>query len=320
MKKLLLLLLLASGFASAQIVNIPDVSFKGELISDGVDTNSDGEIQVSEALATTSISLQSANIVSVQGIEAFLNLEIYHSDPNQVSALDFSNNVQLDSIGIQAAIPPNVGPLTSVNVSSNTLLEKLAIYSSSITTLDLSNNSNLKYLRIINNHSMETVFIKNGSDESTFMGSGSWSENWFQSNNQSLSYVCADDFQIVEIQQFAGTNYPVNSFCTFPPGGEVNTITGVTKFDNEGDGCDSGDSNIPYTSFDIEFNGTPTGAIAYSNAAGIYNVYAGEPGTYTLLPNLENPSYFNIDPPTADILFPVIDNSTVTQDFCAEAD
>src|SRR5690606_13629893 len=259
-----------TGLASAQIVTIPDANFKAELIADGVDTNSDGEIQEFEALAITSMSLQSSNIVNIQGIEAFLNLEIFHSEPNQVATLDFSNNVQLDSIGIQAAIPPNVGSLTSVNVSSNTLLEKFAIYSSSITTLDLSNNSNLKYLRVINNHSMETVYIKNGSDESTLMDSGSWSENWFQFNNQSLSYVCADDFQITEIQQFAGTDYPVNSYCTFPPGGEINTITGVTKFDNENDGCDSGDSNIPYTSFNIEFDGNPTNAIAYSNANGIY--------------------------------------------------
>ena len=319
MNKILLFLILTTGLASAQIVNIPDVSFKGELISDGVDTNNDGEIQVSEALATTSISLQSSNIVSVQGIEAFLNLEIFQSDPNQVVTLDFSNNVQLDSIGIQAAIPPNVGPLTSVNVTSCPLLRMFSIYSSSITTLDLSNNSNLKYLRVINNHLMETVFIKNGSDESTLMDPGSWSENWFQSNNLSLSYVCADDFQVNEIQQFAGTDYPVNSFCTFPPGGDVNTITGVTKFDNEGDGCDSGDNSIPYTSFNINFNGLPTNGMAYGNSAGIYTLFVGEVGTYTLLPNLENPNYFNVSPTSADIEIPIIDNSTVTQDFCVEA-
>ena len=319
MKKILLLLLLTTGLASAQIVNIPDTSFKNELINDGVDTNSDGEIQVSEALATMGMSLQSSNIVDLTGIEAFVNMVTFRSDPNQVSTIDFSNNILLDTIRVQAAIPPNVGPLTSVNVSACTSLDYFLVQSSSVTSLDASNNPNLTYFRCVDNALMETVFIKNGSDESANMGSGSWMENWLSTNNPSLQYVCADDFQTTEIQQFAGPDYPVNSFCTFPPGGEINTITGATQFDDEGNGCDPGDSNIPYTSFNIEYNGNPSGAIAYSNSEGIYNVYAGEAGLYTLLPNLENPNYFNINPTSADINFPVIDNSTVTQDFCAEA-
>ncbi|MCZ4319198.1 T9SS type A sorting domain-containing protein [Aequorivita viscosa] len=319
MKKILLLLLLVTGFASAQIINIPDTSFKSELINDGVDTNNDGEIQQSEALAITSMSLQSPNIMSLTGLEAFINLENFESDPNQVAVLDFAANVNLISLSIQAAIPPNVGSLSSINIAACTALESFLISASSITTLDCSSNVNLTALYIAGNPLLETVFIKNGSDESANMGSGSWMENWFPSNNPSLQYVCADNFQTTEIQQFAGTDYPVNSFCTFPPGGEVNAITGVTKFDDESDGCDAGDSTIPYTSFNIEFNGSPTNAIAYSNAQGVYNVYAAEAGTYSLFPNLENPNYFNINPPSADILFPIIDNSIETQDFCAEA-
>ena len=319
MKKILLLLLLASGLASAQIVNIPDSSFKNELINDGVDTNSDGEIQVSEALATTSISLQSSNIVNITGIEAFENLESFQSDPNQVAAIDFSNNLNLISVEIQAAIPPGVGPLAFVDVTACTLLETFLIQSSSVTSLDVSNNSNLTYFRCVNNPLMVTVFLKNGSDESVNMDSGSWLENWLSSNNPSLQYVCADEFQVTEIQQFAGTDYPVNSFCTFPPGGDINTITGVTKFDDEGDGCDSGDSPISYTRFNINYNSVPTNAIAYSNSAGVYNVYVAQTGLYTLLPSLENPSYFSVSPASADVPIPVIDNSTVTQDFCVEA-
>jgi len=43
--KKLLALLLASGFAQAQVVNIPDANFKNALITfNGVDTNGDGEI------------------------------------------------------------------------------------------------------------------------------------------------------------------------------------------------------------------------------------------------------------------------------------
>ena len=319
MKKILLLLLLASGLASAQIVNIPDSSFKNELINDGVDTNSDGEIQVSEALATTSISLQSSNIVNITGIEAFENLESFQSDPNQVATIDFSSNLNLISVEIQAAIPPGVGVLSSLDIDSCVALENLLVSSSSIAALDLSSNVNLTSLYIAVNPLLETVFLKNGSDESSNMDPGSWMENWLSANNPSLQYVCADEFQVTEIQQFAGTDYPVNSFCTFPPGGDINTITGITKFDDEGDGCDSGDSPISYTRFNINYNSIPTNAIAYSNSAGVYNVYVAQPGLYTLLPSLENPSYFSVSPASADVPIPVIDNRIVTQDFCVEA-
>ncbi len=316
MKKIVLLLLFVSSFSSAQIVNIPDPIFKAELIADGVDTNIDGEIQVSEALATTSISLWSFNITDLTGIEAFINLESFECLSIMITTLDLTSNINLIQVDV---ITPMPSQMTSIDLSSCIALESLSISESSITTLDLSSNVNLTALYISRNLLLETVFIKNGSDESSNMDSGSWMENWLTSNNPNLQYVCADEFQISEIQQFAGTDYPVNSFCAIAPGGDVNTITGVTKFDNEGDGCDSGDSPIPYTNFNIEFNGTPTNAIIYSNAQGVYDLFVGQAGTYTLLPTMENPDYFNVDPPAADILFPVIDNSTVTQDFCAEA-
>lgn len=200
-------------------------------------------------------------------------------------------------------------------------MEDLRIYNSALATLDC--NSNLLYLSIVGNGQsslLETVFIKNGSDESRNMDPGSWSENWAFQNNNALLYVCADEFQITEIQQFAGTDYPVNSFCTFIPEGDVNTITGVTKFDDENDGCDCGDYPAPFTSFSISLDGTPTNAIAYSNNSGVNNVYAGQEGIYSLLPNLENPTYFNISPSPSDVVITVIDASAVIQDFCMEAD
>lgn len=50
--------LLAMGFAKGQIVNIPDNNFKRCLISQGIDLNGDGIIQVTEALAVTQLNIQ----------------------------------------------------------------------------------------------------------------------------------------------------------------------------------------------------------------------------------------------------------------------
>ncbi len=49
MKKILLLLLLFTEIVNGQIVNIPDANFKAKLIALGVDSNTDGLIQNTEA-------------------------------------------------------------------------------------------------------------------------------------------------------------------------------------------------------------------------------------------------------------------------------
>jgi len=82
----------------AQIVNIPDVSFKSELIADGVDTNADSEIQVSEALATTTMSLVNVNIADLEGLQSFINLETFTCTNLNILTLDLTSNVNLISV------------------------------------------------------------------------------------------------------------------------------------------------------------------------------------------------------------------------------
>ena len=73
--------------ASAQIVVIPDANFKNALVhtlcldinGDNIgdadaDSNNDGEIQVSEALAVVRLDVQGQNIQSLAGSESFSNL------------------------------------------------------------------------------------------------------------------------------------------------------------------------------------------------------------------------------------------------------
>ncbi|RDK88672.1 T9SS type A sorting domain-containing protein [Marinirhabdus gelatinilytica] len=315
MKKLLLLLLLVTGAASAQIVNIPDPAFKAELIADGVDTNMDGEIQVTEAMATIAIDLETLEITDLTGIEAFVNLETFQSIHISPTVVDLTSNINLTQVEI---VDSAISPIASIDISSCTALEELIISGTSITSLDCTTNVNLTALYIAGNSLLETVFIKNGSDESSNMGPGSWLENWLFGNNPSLLYVCADEFQVQEIQGFAGTNYNVNSYCNFPPGGDYNTITGVSRFDEENDGCDLTDLAIPYQKYNVDLNGGANSTV-YADSLGVYNLYVAETGTYNITPDLENPSYFSITPSPASVVVPAIDNSIVQQDFCITA-
>ena len=105
MKKLLFLILFLSGFANAQIVNIPDADFKAILTSktavdlDGnntfIDANRDGEIQVSEAFNISS-GFSIARISDLTGIEAFVNIKTLILIDVELTSIDISKNNQLE--------------------------------------------------------------------------------------------------------------------------------------------------------------------------------------------------------------------------------
>lgn len=100
---------------NAQNVTFPDAGFKAILIANtSINTNSDSEIQVSEASAYTgSINVANANIQDLTGIEAFTEI-----------------------IGLQAF---GNATLTSVDVSQNTKLTQLLLEQTGISgILDLS--------------------------------------------------------------------------------------------------------------------------------------------------------------------------------------
>ncbi|MDC8003966.1 T9SS type A sorting domain-containing protein [Aureisphaera galaxeae] len=144
----------------AQIVTIPDSNFKNALLGHDpvIDTNSDGEIQVSEAEAVTHLQVFSKNINSLVGIESFVNLVIlncsfnnltelditalnqledFRCDANELTSLDVSQNDSLTSLNCESNM------LSVVNVTHNENLESLFCGFNPITSLDISQNPNL---------------------------------------------------------------------------------------------------------------------------------------------------------------------------------
>lgn len=62
------MLLLMSVSSFSQNVNIPDPVFKNYLV-ENFDTSGDGEIQISEAQAITTVELENLNITDLTGLE-----------------------------------------------------------------------------------------------------------------------------------------------------------------------------------------------------------------------------------------------------------
>lgn len=102
----LLLILLTYG-ASAQIITIPDPNFKAKLLqadntnyigqttnyytSTKIDTNNNGEIEVSEALSIRGLDISNSNISSLAGIESFTNLRRLFCNNNSLTSLDVNS-------------------------------------------------------------------------------------------------------------------------------------------------------------------------------------------------------------------------------------
>src|SRR6187551_688339 len=85
---------------SAQTVNIPDANFRNALLtySPAIDTNNDGLIQVSEAEAVTQLTLMYKSITDMTGIQAFKNLKNLNCAQNNITTLDVSSNLVLETL------------------------------------------------------------------------------------------------------------------------------------------------------------------------------------------------------------------------------
>ncbi len=322
-----------------------------------IDTNLDGNIQETEAMIIDSLNVSSSGITNLTGIQSFINVKSLRCHSNQITGnLNLNTLTQLITLqcyineitGLEVTASPNLKSinmygnlLTAIDLSQNNSIEELSLSSNNLTELNLDNLVQLKYLdcggnqletlNCNNNPNLEYVFIqspilkylfiKNGVDESTTMDEGSWFELFCCSPN--LEYICCDAMQyeniLMRIEQAQLFNCQVNTYCSFTPGGDYNTITGLTQFDLDNNGCDASDFAFPFLKIDINLEGVTTNSSVFSNESGNYQIFTNEVGTYELLPDIENPTYFVVTPNPAAIAIPVIDNSTTIQNFCVTA-
>jgi len=185
-------LILLSVFFSAtflgQNVNIPDANFKAYLVgNNAINTNSDTEIQLSEASAFTgTIDCNGQNIYDLTGIEAFtaltelfcltnyltslnvssnIALETLHCSGNQIPSLDISSNTALTYLNCQG------NQIGSLDLSNTTALETIYCGLNQLTSLDLSSNTALTFLDC--SHNELTSLDMSSNTSLGLMGCGS---------------------------------------------------------------------------------------------------------------------------------------------------
>ncbi|WP_353150731.1 T9SS type A sorting domain-containing protein [Chryseobacterium sp.] len=172
MKKLyIFVLFLALLSIDAQIINIPDPYFKEKLVTatqwnhvandlngapTAIDTNNDGEIQLSEALNISSLTFNQTQITDLTGIQSFANLvHLTVQGNSHLNELNVSNMTNLKLLFI------NSNGLDEINTQGCTQLENFQlIYNSGfVYNLNFLQNPSLKKLTIITNAHLANVNI-----------------------------------------------------------------------------------------------------------------------------------------------------------------
>ncbi|WP_395044525.1 T9SS type A sorting domain-containing protein [Flavobacterium sp.] len=241
------------------------------------------------------------NQLTSLNLSGLTNLFYLHCFNNQLTSIDLSELININSIFCSN------NQLASLNLSGLISIVELICYNNHLINIDVSDLTHLVYLNV-NNNQLTSLNVKNGRMNISEFGS-----------NPNLEYICADEGEITDIQNFLNTygytNCQVNSYCSFTPGGTFYTIQGNTKYDQNNNGCDATDIAFPNCQINIT-NSTISGSL-FSNNSGNYSIPV-QAGTHTLSPVFENSSYFNISPTSLTVTFPT-QASPYVQDFCISA-
>ncbi len=148
------------GYAESDpFVLIPDTAFLYALIDEGVDTNGDSLISYAEAMLVDSLNIGNSSfdstylhvgdniycnsrgtIASLDGLDAFKNLQFLDCSCNRIPSLDVSKNTNLEYLNCC------YNQLTTIDVSGNYKLKDLICSDNLNRSIDVSNNPGLVYL------------------------------------------------------------------------------------------------------------------------------------------------------------------------------
>ena len=276
---------LSSLIAANNQLSVVEISNCPQINSAGFDNNLLSNLNILGNTAIKSISIKNNSFTNVDFLAEIPNLQTIVCSNNPIPDLSFVSSIET---------------LTWLECS-NTL----------ITTLDLSNNHNFTALQATNNPNLISLFLKFGHWNLTVQ------DGYPLNNNPNLQYVCVDDFRVATFTNYFASqnmnNVVVNSYCTFTPGINYNTISGTMTFDSNSNGCDVND--LPQSNIKIKINdGTNEGA-AFTGNNGTYNFYT-QTGEFILTPDVENPSWFNFSPASATLPLFAISENVTTQNFC----
>ena len=249
----------------------------------------------------------SNNQITNLNISNCINLIGFYCSNNQITNLNISNCINL--LGFDCSN----NQLSVLDFTNLTKLVAVVLSNNLFTSIDLSHiipSNNFYFYDFSSNPFLNSINLKNGARLTSENGSAGGEIPLYSNDCPNLLYICADEFNFQYIQV---PNAQLNTYCSFNPGGNYNTITGTFSLDNDNNGCDVNDYKFSDSKIKINDVSNIFGA-TYTNTSGKYNFFT-QAGNFIITPEFENP-YFTVSPPTATINFADSNNNTQTQNFC----
>jgi len=262
-------------------------------------SNQISTLSVNNLTQLTFLECSNTLITSLTVSNLTLLQQLYFAN-NQISSINLTGLTALRTLDFSGTQIP------SMNIGIFPQLTFLYCNNTQITTIDGRSNSILNFIEANNCPNLTSIYVKNGY----------FNTNEF-SNCPNMQYLCTDENEVTINQNlittYGYTNCSVSSYCSFVPGGTFYTIQGNNRYDSNTNGCDASDNNLPNLKFAIT-NGTTSGTFI-SNTSGSYTIPV-QAGTHTVMPILENPTYFTVTSSnTGNIVFPTA-TSPYVRDFC----
>lgn len=268
-----------------QEVLIPDSKLLDALILNGVDTNQDSLIQVSEAQAVSTLDLSSSEITDLTGLIVFNNLVEIDFNSNDIQSFDLSGNTKLKFINC------SYNPINVIDFSKNVELNRF----------------------IIGGGADEYLYVNYGNldicafEQTSFaVGGGFPQHDWV---------FCVRDDESEQCMGFGGTVVTYHTDCTFPSdlGYQNKRMYGQVRFDNNSS-CTSESPHIDDFKFKVkDLNSGDSFIINPFYSETGYSL--GIPkGRYNIQVKLPNENLFYITPYSFDIDVEV--GEFIHQNFC----
>jgi hypothetical protein len=195
-----------------QNINFPDLHLKTVLVANPlINTNGDGEIQKSEAIAFTgAVNVSNSTIYDMTGIEYFVNMTALNCSNNDLVQIDLNSNVSLMRLDC------SINNLFDIDLTNNTELRLLDIHSNHFQSIDLTANILLARLLAQNNH-LQILDLNSNSYLQQLDCSNNDLTSLDVSDNTMLFSVNCSDNQLSFLNLANNNNVNINS-------GSVNAI------------------------------------------------------------------------------------------------
>ncbi len=273
MKRILLYFaFLCFSFSSyAQYTAIPDSNFEAALAAYD-DIANDGQVPTANIASLTTLDVSNSNIADLTGIEAFVALTQLDVNDNQLTSLDVSKNVALQTLNCH-----NNTAIEYLDLRNNTALTNLRCDNVGLRSLDFRNGNNTNVVSFqADNNNMRCIAI----DDQFGAYTASWIKDGSTRYYRTVCeiYIPDDNFEQAFIDLRFDFGTPDNFVSVFPldtlrklnmSNRNINDLRGADYFASMED---FNISNNNITEFDFQYNTKLKKLDASSNVLTLINI------------------------------------------------